>query len=162
MSITWLWAVISCDSYHDDQDTLIWKATSENHSCMNTITAGNSRENQWSTTDVFREKLSSNNCVMTETRSQALTEERILKCPHCPRQEEEPSCRGNPQSDTTSEEHLNIVLRIRSTNLQNYVPMWRSWLCLIWVRGHSHIFSTHCRWSAQLSAILDNCLVSGV
>jgi len=111
MSNMRLWAVIICGWYHDHGDDPI----RDNHSCMNTITKGNSWHYQWSTPVVSGDKLSNNNGVMTENQSQTWTEDPIIKSSHCPRQWKESSSSSNPQSDITSEEHLKILLRILST-----------------------------------------------
>ena len=82
---------------------------------MNTITWGNSWHYRRSTSVVPKDKLSSNNGVMMESRRQAWPEAPIIKSSRRPRRWKEPSSSSNPQSDITSEEHLKILLRILST-----------------------------------------------
>ena len=82
---------------------------------MNTITWGNSWHYRRSTSVASEDKLSSNNCVMTEIRRQAWPEVPIIKSSRCPRRWKEQSSSSNPQSDITSEEHLKILFRILST-----------------------------------------------
>jgi hypothetical protein len=146
-----LWAVIICVWYHDHEDGLIGDVTSKNHSCMKTITMGNSWHHQWSTSVVSGDKLSSKNGVMTEIERQPWPEEPIIKSSHRPRRWEEPSSSSNAHSDITSEEHLKILLRILS--IQNYFPNRYSWLGSVCRDIDTHLPSTHYSEWSRVSAI---------
>jgi hypothetical protein len=87
---------------------------------------------------------------MMEIQRQTWPEEPIIKHSHRPRPWEEPSSSSNPPSDITSEEHLTILWRYLSTYIQNYFPIFTTWICLIWVRGDQHILTMHTRGSSQL------------
>jgi len=106
----------------------------QNHSCMNTITIGNSWHYQGSTPVDSSVRLSSKNGVMTQNWRQVWPAESIIKSLHRPRRWEEPSSSCNPQPDITSQKHLKILLRTKSTYSKcrpyfTYVnmPHIRSW-----------------------------------
>jgi hypothetical protein len=159
---TRLWAVIICIWYHDYVDGPTGDVTSETHSCMNTITKGNSWHNQWSTSVASSDKLSSNNGVVTGNRRQAWPGDPVIKSSHRLRWLEEPSSRSNLQSDIINQEDHTILLRILSTYIQNYFFIFTTRIRSIWVHGDQHVLSTHTRWSSQPSAISFNITMGGV
>ena len=139
MSNTTLWAVIICVSDHDHEDGLVGALRSQTRSCMNTISKGNSWHYQWSTPVVSGDMCSINNGFMTESWRQVWPEDQTIKTSHCPRQWKEQSTSSNPQSDMTSEEHLKILLRIRSSihELLLYVLSVNMHCMSSWWRPHS-------------------------
>jgi len=139
-----------------------WDVTSGNHTCMNTITKGNSWHYQWGTSDDSGDNLWSNHCVITEIHRQAWPKEMIIQSSHHPGQREEPSSSSNSESDITSEEQLKTLLRILSIYYQNYCSKSPLWIRREWVCGNRQHLSTHTRGSLPPSAISLYTITSGV
>lgn len=113
-----LWAFVFWRSISWSWGWPYWGHNVHNHSCMNTITKGNSWHYQGSTLVDCWDKLWSKSGVMTENRRHAWPEDPNINSSHHPRRWEEPRSTTNPPSDTTIEEHPNILLRILSTYSQ--------------------------------------------